>query len=59
MYLFASYASDKPDEEERRLLSEFFVNFPDQCTTGPAANCYTEALKATPPRLVNDATLFL
>lgn len=50
LWSFAAYAPEYPSEEEKRLLRTFFESFPDQCTEGPAANCYTEAIKSFPPR---------
>ncbi|KAL8448830.1 hypothetical protein Emed_003538 [Eimeria media] len=53
LWSYAAYAPERPSAEEQHLLRSFFQFFPDQCTYGPAANCYTDAVRASPPR-VND-----
>ncbi|KAL8439393.1 hypothetical protein Efla_001863 [Eimeria flavescens] len=53
LWSYAAYAPERPSEAEQHLLRAFFEFFPDQCTYGPAANCYSEAVRASPPR-VND-----
>lgn len=50
LYTYATYTSENPDPSEQQMLSDFFTHFPDQCTTGPSANCYSDALRTMPPR---------
>ncbi|PHJ21176.1 erv1 alr family protein [Cystoisospora suis] len=52
LWTYAAYASPRPSVEEQRHLRVFFEEFPDQCTFGPGASCYSEAVRATPPRYV-------
>lgn len=59
MYTTAAYASEIPDAAERNALYTFFTKFPDQCVGGPAGNCYTEAVKATPPPVESRRALML
>ncbi|KAL8438649.1 hypothetical protein ACSSS7_000022 [Eimeria intestinalis] len=59
LWSYASYAPDRPSAEEQQLLRAFFEFFPDQCTYGPAANCYSEAVKASPPRVSDRRELLL
>ncbi|KAL8269803.1 hypothetical protein Esti_006282 [Eimeria stiedai] len=59
LWSYAAYAPDRPTAEEQQLLHAFFEFFPDQCTYGPAANCYAEAVRASPPRVSDRRELLL
>lgn len=59
LWSYASYAPGRPSEDEQRLLRTFFEFFPDQCTEGPAANCYAEAVRSSPPRVSDRRELLL
>ncbi|KFH11297.1 Erv1 / Alr family protein [Toxoplasma gondii VAND] len=59
LWTYAAYASPRPSAEEQRHLRVFFEEFPDQCTFGPAARCYSEAVKTFPPRVESRRDLML
>lgn len=59
LWSFAAYAPEYPSEDDQKLLRTFFESFPDQCTEGRAANCYTEAVRNSPPRVRDRRELFL
>ncbi|KAL8447615.1 hypothetical protein Emag_004225 [Eimeria magna] len=59
LWSYAAYAPDRPSAEEQQLLRSFFQYFPDQCSYGPAANCYAEAVAASPPRVSDRRELLL
>eukprot|EP00919_Chromeraceae_sp_WS-2016_P077317 GHVR01183036.1.p1 GENE.GHVR01183036.1~~GHVR01183036.1.p1 ORF type:complete len:100 (-),score=6.15 GHVR01183036.1:173-472(-) len=50
MWTVAAYTSEIPDPIEKRDINVFYSLLVDQCTEGPAANCYKDSLKAMPPR---------
>ncbi|CEM26116.1 unnamed protein product [Vitrella brassicaformis CCMP3155] len=51
LWTFAAYTDERPSEQQQRDSAVFFRYFPDQCTEGPAAKCYKEAVKQFPPRV--------
>ncbi|PFH38536.1 Erv1 / Alr family protein [Besnoitia besnoiti] len=59
LWTYAAYASPRPSMEEQRHLRVFFEEFPDQCTFGPAAGCYREAVKSFQPRVESRRDLML
>ncbi|CBZ53488.1 putative erv1 / Alr family domain-containing protein [Neospora caninum Liverpool] len=59
LWTYAAYASPRPNAEEQRHLRVFFEEFPDQCTFGPAARCYSEAVKTFAPRVESRRDLLL
>ncbi|KEP63637.1 UNVERIFIED_CONTAM: Erv1 / Alr family protein [Hammondia hammondi] len=59
LWTYAAYASPRPSAEEQQHLRVFFEEFPDQCTFGSAARCYSEAVKTFPPRVESRRDLML
>ncbi|OEH75030.1 uncharacterized protein LOC34617867 [Cyclospora cayetanensis] len=59
LWSYAAYAPERANAEEQQMLRSFFEFFPDQCTQGPAANCYTDAVRNTPPKVHDRRELLL
>eukprot|EP00820_Chromera_velia_P025892 Cvel_10048.t1-p1 / transcript=Cvel_10048.t1 / gene=Cvel_10048 / organism=Chromera_velia_CCMP2878 / gene_product=hypothetical protein / transcript_product=hypothetical protein / location=Cvel_scaffold597:77273-77815(+) / protein_length=124 / sequence_SO=supercontig / SO=protein_coding / is_pseudo=false len=49
LWTVAAYTNERLSPSEQEDVRTFFGEFPDQCRSGPAANCYQEAVKKMPP----------
>eukprot|EP00920_Eleutheroschizon_duboscqi_P005044 GHVT01011703.1.p2 GENE.GHVT01011703.1~~GHVT01011703.1.p2 ORF type:complete len:100 (-),score=10.64 GHVT01011703.1:990-1289(-) len=59
LWMYAAYAPVRPTPKEQQHLRVFYEQFPDQCTSGPAANCYSETILKFPPRVKSRRDLML